>query len=89
MKLVTTKKLIDDAFKKGRAVVAFNVNNMELVQAITSACEQLKVPVILQVTAGGKAYAGEVYIKKLVEAAVENMSVPVALHLDHGTTFEE
>ena len=88
MELVTTKKLLEDAKKKNVAICAFNVNNMELVQAITRAADKLKTPVILQVTSGAVKYAGITFIRKLVEAAVAGISVPVALHLDHGADFE-
>ena len=88
MALVTTKKLLIDARKKGVAVVAFNVNNMELVQAITSAADELKTPIILQVTSGAIKFAGIKYIRKLVEAATESISIDTALHLDHGADFE-
>ena len=88
MKPVTTKKLLEWAVKHNRAVCAFNVNNMELVQAVTSTADELGVPIILQVTNSAKKYAGIKYIRKLVEAAVESISVPVALHLDHGDSFE-
>lgn len=88
MKLVTSKELLKWATKNNKAVCAFNVNNMELVQAITAAADELKVPIILQVTSGAVKYAGIKYIRKLVEAAVESISIPVALHLDHGDSFE-
>ncbi len=67
---------------------AFNVNNMEIVQGITKACQELKSPVILQVSAGARRYASHTYLMKLVEAAVQETSVPIALHLDHGDSFE-
>jgi fructose-bisphosphate aldolase class II len=88
MKLVTTKKLLDDAKKENRAIVAFNVNNMELVQAITETADSMGVPIILQVTSGAVKYAGMKYIRKLVEAAGESVKIPFALHLDHGADFE-
>jgi len=86
MKIVSTSELLS---KIKKAVVAFNVNNMELVQAITSAADQLQTPIILQVTSSGKNYAGEGYLRKLVEAAAQSISIPIALHLDHGESFEE
>ena len=88
MKLVTTKTLLDDARKKGVAVVAFNVNNMELIQAITEAANELGTPIILQVTSSARKYAGNIYLRKLVEAAAESIQIPIALHLDHGDSFE-
>jgi fructose-bisphosphate aldolase class II len=88
MEIVTTKKLLDDAKKRNVAIVAFNVNNMELVQAITQTADELGTPVILQVTSGARKYAGDKYIRKLVEAAASSIKVPVALHLDHGDSFE-
>ena len=88
MPLVTTKKMFEDAYKGGYAVGAFNVNNMEIVQGITEACQEEKAPVILQVSAGARKYANHTYLVKLVEAAVETTGLPVALHLDHGPDFE-
>jgi fructose-bisphosphate aldolase class II len=77
------------AYAGGYAVGAFNVNNMEIVQGITEACGELKSPVILQVSAGARKYANHTYLTKLVEAAViENPDIPIALHLDHGPSFE-
>ena len=88
MALVTTKKLLQTAAKDNVAVCAFNVNNMELIQAITRAAEINGVGVILQATSGATKYAGATYIRKLVEAAAESVSVDIALHLDHGADFE-
>jgi fructose-bisphosphate aldolase class II len=77
------------AYNGGYAIGAFNVNNMEIVQGITEACGELKSPVILQVSKGARAYANHTYLVKLVEAAViENPEIPIALHLDHGDSFE-
>jgi len=76
------------AYSGGYAVGAFNVNNMEIVQGITEAAGELKAPVILQVSAGARKYAKHVYLTKLVEAAVEDVDIPIALHLDHGPDFE-
>jgi fructose-bisphosphate aldolase class II len=77
------------AYAGGYAVGAFNVNNMEIVQGITEACQELKAPVILQVSAGARKYANHTYLTKLVEAAViENPDIPIALHLDHGSSYE-
>lgn len=88
MSLVNTKEMLKKAYKENYAVGAFNVNNMEIVQGITKACKELKSPVILQVSAGARKYASHTYLMKLVEAAVLETPVPIALHLDHGDSFE-
>ena len=88
MPLVTTKKMFEDAYKGGYAVGAFNVNNMEMIQAIVEAANECKSPVILQVSAGARKYANPVYLHHLVQAAVETTDIPVAMHLDHGADFE-
>ena len=88
MSLVNTKEMLKKAYKENYAVGAFNVNNMEIVQGITKACQELKSPVILQVSAGARRYASHTYLMKLVEAAVQETSVPIALNLDHGDSFE-
>lgn len=89
MALVTSKKMFDKAYKNGYAIGAFNVNNMEIVQGITEACQEEKAPVILQVSKGARAYANHTYLVKLVEAAViECPDIPIVLHLDHGPDFE-
>ncbi len=89
MALVTTTEMFKKAYDGGYAVGAFNVNNMEIVQAITEACKEEKAPVILQVSKGARAYANHTYLVKLVEAAVlECPEIPIALHLDHGDSFE-
>ncbi len=89
MPLVTSKEMFEKAYKGGYAIGAFNVNNMEIVQAITEACREEKAPVILQVSKGARAYANHTYLVKLVEAAVlECPEIPVVLHLDHGPDFE-
>ena len=89
MALVTTKEMFKKAYDGGYAVGAFNVNNMEIVQGITEAAGELKSPVILQVSKGARSYANHTYLVKLVEAAVaENPDIPIALHLDHGDSFE-
>ena len=84
MGLVTTKEMFQKAYEGGYAVGAFNVNNMEIVQGITEAAGELKSPVILQVSKGARAYAGHTYLIKLVEAALIENDIPIALHLDHG-----
>jgi fructose-bisphosphate aldolase class II len=77
------------AYSGGYAVGAFNVNNMEIVQGITEAAQELKAPLILQVSKGARAYANHTYLVKLVEAAViECPDIPIVLHLDHGPDFE-
>ena len=89
MALVTTTEMFKKAYEGGYAIGAFNVNNMEIVQAITEAAVELKSPVILQVSAGARKYANATYLRKLVEAAViENPDIPIALHLDHGADFD-
>jgi len=76
------------AYEGGYAVGAFNVNNMEIVQGITEAASELSAPVILQVSAGARKYAKHNYLIKLVEAALLEVDIPAALHLDHGADFE-
>jgi fructose-bisphosphate aldolase class II len=89
MALVTTTEMFKKAYDGGYAIGAFNVNNMEIVQAITEAAGELNSPIILQVSAGARKYANHTYLVKLVEAAViENPNIPIALHLDHGADFE-
>ena len=89
MPLVNTTEMFKKAYDGGYAIGAFNVNNMEIVQGITSACQELKAPVILQVSAGARKYANRTYLIKLVEAAViECPDIPIALHLDHGPSFD-
>ena len=87
MALVTTTEMFKKAYTGGYAIGAFNVNNMEIVQAIVEAADELKSPVILQASAGARKYAKNAYLKHLVEAAVETSSIPIALHLDHGADF--
>jgi len=87
MPLVTTKEMFQKAYGK-YAVGAFNVNNMEIVQGITEAAMEENAPVILQVSAGARKYAKHIYLTKLVEAAIADTGVPIALHLDHGADFE-
>lgn len=76
------------AYEGGYAIGTFNVNNMEIVQGITEAAGELKSPLILQVSAGARKYAKHTYRTKLVEAALEENDIPIALHLDHGADFE-
>jgi len=86
--LTTTKKLLMAAQAGGYAVGAFNVENMEMVQAVMEAAEELKAPVIMQTTPGTVRYAGLDYFYANVRAAAERASVPIVLHLDHGSSFE-
>ena len=87
--LVTTKEMFKKAYDGGYAIGAFNVNNMEIIQGITEAASELKSPVILQVSKGAREYANHTYLVKLVEAAIKLYSdMPIALHLDHGDSFE-
>ena len=89
MALVNSTEMFKKAYAGGYAIGAFNVNNMEIVQAITEACKEEMAPVILQVSKGARAYANHTYLVKLVEAAVlECPEIPVVLHLDHGPDFE-
>ena len=88
MALVTTKEMFKKAYEGGYAIGAFNVNNMEIVQGITKADDELRAPLILQVSKGARAYASHTYLMKLVEAAVIETGLPIALHLDHGDSFE-
>lgn len=87
-KLVPTTELFKDALAKKYAIGAYNVNNMEILQAIAEAAEETRSPIILQVSAGARKYANQTYLIKLVEAALESTTVPIALHLDHGEDFE-
>jgi fructose-bisphosphate aldolase, class II len=89
MPFVTLRELLADARRGGYAVGAFNTNNMEIVQAIVEAAQEEQSPVILQASQGALKYAGIEYIAAIVRAAVETSTVPVALHLDHGTSFEQ
>ena len=88
MALVSTKEMFEKAYKGGYAIGAFNVNNMEIVQGITEAAKEENSPVILQVSAGARKYAKHIYLVKLVEAAIADTDLPIALHLDHGESFE-
>ena len=88
MSLVTTKELLLDAQKNGYAVGAFNVENMEMVQAVVAAAEELKSPVIMQTTPSTIKYASPEMFYANVAAAANNASVPVVMHLDHGSSFE-
>ena len=93
MGLTTTTEMFKKAYEGKYAIGAFNVNNMEIIQGIVEAASELNSPVILQVSAGARNYANPIYLKKLVEAAVEcnklsGKDIPMVLHLDHGPDFE-
>lgn len=88
MSLVTSTQMFKDAKQKGYAIGAFNVNNMEIIQGIVEAAKEEKSALILQVSAGARKYASPVYLKKLVEAAVQDSGLDIVLHLDHGEDFE-
>ncbi len=88
MGLVTTKDMFKKAYDEGYAIGAFNVNNMEIIQGITEAAGELRAPLILQVSSGARKYANHNYLVKLVEAALLETDIPIALHLDHGDSFE-
>jgi len=89
MALVGTKKMFEMAYKGGYAIGAFNVNNMEITQGIISAIAEEKAPLILQVSRGARQYASMSYLRAIIDVAVaENPDIPIAMHLDHGDTFE-
>ena len=86
--LVTGKEILDHAHKHGYAVGAFNINNMEILQALVAAANEERSPVILQVSEGAIKYAGMDYLAAMVKVAANETTVPICLHLDHGTTYE-
>ena len=88
MPLVTTEEMFKKAYAGGYAIGAFNVNNMEMIQGIVAAAQEEKAPLILQVSSGARKYANPKYLKKLVEAAVEDSGLPICLHLDHGDSYD-
>jgi len=89
MALVGTKKMFEMAYKGGYAIGAFNVNNMEITQGIINAIAEEKAPLILQVSRGARQYASMSYLRAVIDVAVvENPDIPIAMHLDHGDTFE-
>ena len=88
MALVTTKEMFKKAYEGGYAIGAFNINNMEIVQAITEAAQELNSPVVLQVSAGARKYAKHEYLMALAQAAIKDTGIDIALHLDHGADFE-
>ena len=88
MALVTTKEMFKKAYEGGYAIGAFNINNMEIIQAIADAAGEAKSPVILQVSAGARKYAKQEYLLGLAKAAIADSGIDLALHLDHGADFE-
>ena len=88
MPLVNELEMLKKAYDEGYAVGAFNINNMETIQGIVEAAKLEHSPIILQVSRGARKYANPIYLQKLVEAAVEDSGLPIALHLDHGDSFE-
>jgi fructose-bisphosphate aldolase class II len=85
MALVSMRQLLDHAAENGYGVPAFNVNNLEQVQAIMEAAKEVNAPVIMQASAGARKYAGELFLKHLIQAAVESYpDLPIAMHQDHG-----
>ena len=88
MPLVTTKEMFEKSMEEGFAIGAFNINNMEIIQGIVDAAQKQNSPVILQASSGAIKYARIPYLKKMVEAALEEHDIPLALHLDHGPDFE-
>jgi len=88
MPLVTTKEMFEKSMKEGFAIGAFNVNNMEIIQAIVDAAAEENSPVILQASSSAIKYARINYLMKMIEAATEEHNIPIAIHLDHGPDFE-
>ncbi|MBQ3708554.1 MAG: class II fructose-1,6-bisphosphate aldolase [Clostridia bacterium] len=88
MALVTTTEMFKKAYEGHYAIGAFNINNMEIIQAITEAAGELKSPVVLQVSAGARKYAKQEYLMALAKAAIADSGIDLALHLDHGADFE-
>ena len=88
MPMVNTTEMFKKAYAGGYAIGAFNVNNMEIVQGITDAAKEVNAPLILQVSSGARKYANHTYLMKLIEAALIETDLPIAVHLDHGDTFE-
>ncbi|AGK96240.1 class II fructose-1,6-bisphosphate aldolase [Clostridium pasteurianum] len=88
MALVTTKELFKKAYEGHYAIGAFNINNMEIIQGVVNGAKAKKSPVILQVSSGALKYAGPKYLKAMVDAAIADTGVDLALHLDHGPDFE-
>ena len=88
MPLVTTTKMFEDAYKNGYAVGAFNVDNVDIMKAVLQAAEKTKSPVIIAISSGALKFIGENYIRQVIDCAMKEITVPVALHLDHGKSVE-
>jgi fructose-bisphosphate aldolase, class II len=88
MPMINTVEMFRKAYEGGYAIGAFNVNNMEIIQGITEAAKEVNAPLILQVSSGARKYANHTYLMKLIEAALIETNLPIAVHLDHGDTFE-
>ncbi len=88
MPLVTSTEMFKKAYAGGYAIGAFNVNNMEIIQGVVEAAKLEQAPLILQVSSGARKYANPIYLRKLIEAAVEDSNLPICMHLDHGDTYE-
>lgn len=88
MPLINSREIFKNAYEGNYAIGAFNVNNMEIIQGIVAAAQKEQSALILQVSAGARKYANPIYLRKLVEAAIEETNLPIVLHLDHGDSFE-
>ena len=85
MPLVSMRQLLDHAAENGYGLPAFNVNNLEQVQAIMEAASETDSPVIMQASAGARKYSGELFLKYLIQAAIESYpNIPIVMHQDHG-----
>jgi fructose-bisphosphate aldolase, class II len=87
MALVTTKEMFKKAYEGGYAIGAFNINDMEIIQGVVNGAKAQNSPVILQVSSGALKYAGAKYLKHMVDAAIEDTGIDIALHLDHGSSL--
>lgn len=88
MGIVTTKNMFEKSYKEGYAVGAFNVNNMEIIQGVVEGATELSSPIILQVSESALKYAKPNYLMNMIRAASEETNIPIAIHLDHGATFD-
>lgn len=88
MPLVTTTKMFEDAYKNGYAVGAFNIDNVDIMKAVLQAAEKTKSPVIIAISSGALKFIGENYVRQVIDCAMKEITVPVALHLDHGKSVE-
>ena len=88
MPVVTSSEMLKKAYEGKYAIGAFNVNNLEIIQGITEAAAELRAPLILQVSAGARKYAKQIYLMKLIEAAEIDTGLPICVHLDHGDDYE-